>query len=160
MTTTSSVRDDILARRMFFIGLALLPWLWVVNVLYFWDDVYGPCRLLGCTNSRGSTSKTRGEEEEEEPSSSTALTGAVSTSRDQDVRDESGVSGESRVSEISPSREEIAAEVSKWVKRSALGSIIMFVALVAWMTIIQTNRDRFGPKWFVIPLTDADRTGW
>jgi hypothetical protein len=56
--------------------------------------------------------------------------------------------------------ETIAAEVSKWVKRSALGSIIMLSALVTWILIIQLNRSKFGPKWFIIPLNDADRTGW
>mmetsp|Transcript_425 Transcript_425/g.562 ORF Transcript_425/g.562 Transcript_425/m.562 type:complete len:108 (+) Transcript_425:80-403(+) len=31
-----NARDDvILARRMFFGGCALLPWLWIVNILYF-----------------------------------------------------------------------------------------------------------------------------
>lgn len=149
MTTTSTVRDDILARRMFFLGLAFLPWLWVVNVLYFWDDVYGP--YCPCFNS--STTSTAGgegaQDEGEEPSSSTALTGGMSSSSSSHSR------GQEQRND-----EEIAAEVSKWVRRSTLGSIIMFLALVAWMTVIQTNRDSFGPKWFVIPLTDAERTGW
>ena len=38
-------RADLLARNMFFVGLAGLPWLWCVNIFYFFDDVYGriPC---------------------------------------------------------------------------------------------------------------------
>ena len=30
---------------MFFVGLLGLPWLWIVNILYFFDRVYGrlPC---------------------------------------------------------------------------------------------------------------------
>ena len=34
-------RDDILAKNLFFVGLAFLPWLWVVNVLYFWNVLFG-----------------------------------------------------------------------------------------------------------------------
>ena len=40
------MRDDALARQMFFGGCALLPWLWVVNVLYFRQRVYGPLPLI------------------------------------------------------------------------------------------------------------------
>jgi hypothetical protein len=40
-----TARPDKLARQMFFVGLLGLPWLWVVNILYFYDRVYGqmPC---------------------------------------------------------------------------------------------------------------------
>ena len=38
---TANVRDDILAKRMFCLGFAFLPWLWVVNILYFGRHVYG-----------------------------------------------------------------------------------------------------------------------
>ena len=34
-------RPDKLAKHMFFVGLLGLPWLWVVNILYFYDRVYG-----------------------------------------------------------------------------------------------------------------------
>jgi hypothetical protein len=38
-------RPDTVAKRMFYIGLFGLPWLWAVNIMYFWDSVYGrlPC---------------------------------------------------------------------------------------------------------------------
>ena len=149
MTTSSTIRDDILARRMFFLGLALLPWLWVVNVLYFWDDVYGPCSWW-CIRSPSSS--------DEEPSPSTALTSRESS--DRLVGEGAGTVSNMGPSEIGPTAEAISVEVSKWVRRSTLGSLVMFLALVAWMTIIQTNRDRFGPKWFIIDLNDAERTGW
>ena len=34
-------RPDVNAKRMFFIGLLGLPWLWVVNILYHYRAVYG-----------------------------------------------------------------------------------------------------------------------
>jgi len=161
MTTSSSaVRDDILARRMFFLGLALLPWLWMVNILYFWDDVYGPCPwLLGCNNRVSSSSPPTGDDEEEEPSSSTSLTTNGIGGEGVSANPRNSESIHNGPDEII-SREEIAKRVSKWVKRSTLGSFTMSLALVAWITVIQMNRDNFGPKWFVIPLTDAERTGW
>lgn len=32
----------LLAKRMFIGGCFFLPWLWFVNVCYFWTKVYGP----------------------------------------------------------------------------------------------------------------------
>lgn len=36
-----TARPDKLAKQMFFVGLLGLPWLWVVNILYFFERVYG-----------------------------------------------------------------------------------------------------------------------
>ena len=38
-------RPDKIARQLFFVGLAGLPWLWIVNIFYNFDRVYGriPC---------------------------------------------------------------------------------------------------------------------
>ena len=40
------MRDDHLAKRMFFIGCQGLPVLWFVNVLHFCQKVYGPTPCL------------------------------------------------------------------------------------------------------------------
>ena len=42
-----SSRPDKLARQMFFIGLLGLPWLWIVNIIYFYDRVFGRLSCLG-----------------------------------------------------------------------------------------------------------------
>ena len=34
-------RPDVNAKQMFFVGLLGLPWLWIVNVMYHWDAVFG-----------------------------------------------------------------------------------------------------------------------
>jgi hypothetical protein len=34
-------RPDINAKQMFFVGFLGLPWLWIVNVMYYWKAVYG-----------------------------------------------------------------------------------------------------------------------
>mmetsp|Transcript_7818 Transcript_7818/g.13438 ORF Transcript_7818/g.13438 Transcript_7818/m.13438 type:complete len:135 (-) Transcript_7818:501-905(-) len=35
-----------LARKMFLFGFALLPWMWFVNVWYFWPQINGKDRIL------------------------------------------------------------------------------------------------------------------
>jgi hypothetical protein len=37
----SMPRPDVNAKQMFFVGLLGLPWLWIVNVMYHWDAVFG-----------------------------------------------------------------------------------------------------------------------
>ena len=59
-----------------------------------------------------------------------------------------------------PTSEEIKAEVCKWVKRSSIGSAFVLTIFVSWMLYFQLNQDKFGPKWFVRPQDDEERTGW
>lgn len=47
-----TARPDKLAKQMFFLGLLGLPWLWVVNILYFFNRVFGS-RIFCCGNSSG-----------------------------------------------------------------------------------------------------------
>lgn len=47
-------RPDKLARQMFFVGLLGLPWLWIVNILYFFDRVYGRIPCFGSTGAASS----------------------------------------------------------------------------------------------------------
>ena len=47
-------RPDKLAKQMFFVGLLGLPWLWIVNILYFFDRVYGRIPCFGSTSAASS----------------------------------------------------------------------------------------------------------
>ena len=47
------MRDDHLARRMFFIGCLGLPFLWFVNVLHFRQKVYGSIPCLDSDDNDG-----------------------------------------------------------------------------------------------------------
>ena len=60
----------------------------------------------------------------------------------------------------SPSPEEVRANLTKWVKRSATGSVISMACLLSWNLTFQLNRDSFGYKWYVMSQDDEERTGW
>ena len=61
---------------MFFVGLCGLPWLWVVNILYFWDSVYGRLPCLGdALNSNDS---------HEENAENNGILGFMEDSREED----------------------------------------------------------------------------
>ncbi len=51
-------RPDKIAKQLFFIGLAGLPWLWIVNIFYFFERVYGrvniPLPCFGNSNNSNS----------------------------------------------------------------------------------------------------------
>ena len=49
--SNDSTRPDKLAKQMFFVGLIGLPWLWIVNILYFFDRVYGRMPCFGDASS-------------------------------------------------------------------------------------------------------------
>lgn len=51
-------------------------------------------------------------------------------------------------------------ELKKWVKRSTSGAVIVMGAFIAWIITFQTNKDFFGPKWFVVDETEASQSGW
>lgn len=44
-------RPDVNAKQMFFVGLLGLPWLWIVNIMYYWNAVYGSDRDADVSNS-------------------------------------------------------------------------------------------------------------
>ena len=58
------------------------------------------------------------------------------------------------------SEEEIQKELSKWVKRSTIGSFIYSAILVSWIVMFQLNRDSFGPGWFIYSPSNEALTGW
>jgi len=170
---------------MFYAGLACLPWLWIVNVLFFWDQVYGrvPCcgsapesdanianasstveggllldSLLHAENDRA------GEEGQElvrrrrhqAHEQQRQDQGQQETALVPPATSSSYVNDTSRWSED----EMIRNEVSKWVKRSTFGSVFMTSIFVAWVITFQLNRDSFGPKWFVMAPDEGESTGW
>jgi len=51
-------------------------------------------------------------------------------------------------------------ELKKWVKRSTFGAVIVMGAFIAWIITFQTNKEFFGPKWFVVDETEASQSGW
>ena len=79
----SSDRPDIIAKQMFYVGLFGLPWLWLVNILYFWDSVYGRLPCLGeAANSNNP---------DDENAENTGILGFMEGSRSED-EDENGAS--------------------------------------------------------------------
>ena len=51
-------------------------------------------------------------------------------------------------------------ELKKWVKRSTHGAIIVMGAFLAWIITFQTNKEFFGPNWFVADETESNKSGW
>jgi len=138
-------RADTIAKEMFFVGLLGLPWLWIVNIMYFWDTVYGRLPCFG-----DSPSDTAHAEE---------ATGFLGMMENNDEEEEHEIGNGTRNSD-DPTPQEIKAEVCKWVKRSSVGSAVSVTLFVSWLLIFQLNRDSFGPKWFVMSQDEEDRTGW
>lgn len=140
-------RADLLARNMFFVGLAGLPWLWCVNIFYFFDDVYGRIPCLWAVNNDSQSSDGRDE--------STGILGMMNASDDDDDDGTTNDNEESNINE--PTEEEVHKEVCKWVKRSTFGAILFTAMLTSWIIIFQLNKDTFGPAWFI---RYEDETGW
>mmetsp|Transcript_13944 Transcript_13944/g.21179 ORF Transcript_13944/g.21179 Transcript_13944/m.21179 type:complete len:98 (-) Transcript_13944:78-371(-) len=97
------MREDVLAQRMFMAGCLGLPWLWVVNVMYF-------------------RSQDDNDNEEEE--------------------------------------EGVRQERDKWVKRSMYGAFVVLSAWAAWIVVFLSQKDSFGPEWFIMSQEEGDKTGW
>lgn len=51
-------------------------------------------------------------------------------------------------------------ELTKWVKRSRRGAILVVSLFVAWIVIFQVNKEHFGSGWFVMDMTEEEATGW
>ena len=119
-----------LAKRMFIAGCFGLPWLWICNVLYFRSRVFQPLVFVDYWPGHVPPS-TFGQE--------------VGNNTDQE-----------------PSVEEQLnrMELKKWVKRSTSGAVIVMGAFIAWIITFQTNKEFFGPKWFVVDETEASQSGW
>mmetsp|Transcript_17383 Transcript_17383/g.21247 ORF Transcript_17383/g.21247 Transcript_17383/m.21247 type:complete len:146 (+) Transcript_17383:210-647(+) len=139
-------RPDTIAKQMFFVGLLGLPWLWIVNICFFFDRVYG--RLPCC----GDTTAAAGEDSEE---TSAGILGMLESNEE----DEEEGNADTR-NDCTPSPEEIQKELCKWVKGSTIGSFIYTSLFLSWIIVFQVNKDNFGQKWFVYSQGDEILTGW
>ena len=68
--------------------------------------------------------------------------------------------GSSRDQEQSMDEQLNMIELKKWVKRSTFGAVIVMGAFIAWIVTFQTNKEFFGPRWFVVDETEASQSGW
>ena len=168
------MREDKLAQQMFYGGCAFLPWLWIVNVLYFRKAVYGPIPLVDyfpggdrrqAALERFADGSAYDDDEEDGPIENMPQVGG-SGSDDTDAEtdfgddddgggDGSGDNGESRVR-----ARRVQRGVEKWVKRSTMSATLVVGLFVTWVAVFQVYKDSFGPKWFVMSEDEGLKTGW
>eukprot|EP00555_Chaetoceros_dichaeta_P003801 CAMPEP_0198251314 /NCGR_PEP_ID=MMETSP1447-20131203/2181_1 /TAXON_ID=420782 /ORGANISM="Chaetoceros dichaeta, Strain CCMP1751" /LENGTH=156 /DNA_ID=CAMNT_0043936295 /DNA_START=154 /DNA_END=625 /DNA_ORIENTATION=+ len=110
--------------------------------MYFWDTVYGRLPCFG-----DSPSDTVHAEE------AAGFLGMMENNEEEEEEQENQLGN--RTSD-EPTPEEIKAEVTKWVKRSSIGSAIAVIVFVSWTISFHLNQDNFGPKWFVMSQDDED----
>lgn len=134
-------RPDKLARQMFFVGLLGLPWLWIVNIFYFYDRVFGRLSCLGAAS----------EDANHNNENNGSILGLISSDDGEEIEDGN---------DNNPSQQDIHFEMCKWVKRSTIGAFLSSTLLVTWVLVFQLNKESFGPKWFVYSSNDENLTGW
>ena len=165
------MREDKLAQQMFYGGCAFLPWLWIVNVLYFRKAVYGPIPLVDYFPggdrrqaaldrfADGSACDDDGdgpiENMPQVGGSASDDTDAETDFDDDDGGDGSGDNEESRVR-----ARRVQRGVEKWVKRSTMSATLVVGLFVTWVAVFQVYKDSFGPNWFVMSEDEGLRTGW
>ena len=124
-------KDHLLAQRMFYSGCLALPWLWIVNVLYFRIRVYGSIRWWDDPKEEADSEARNGSASDEE------------NNRETDQRN--------------PLEEE---ELRKWVHRSTIGAILMTAVFTTWTLIFQLNKSSFSDGWFMMSPEDEVASGW
>uniref|UniRef100_A0A7S2URL7 Gamma-secretase subunit PEN-2 n=1 Tax=Attheya septentrionalis TaxID=420275 RepID=A0A7S2URL7_9STRA len=140
------MREDLLAKRMFWVGCCGLPWLWAVNVLYFRVAVFGPLKWVDSPSDDQDHAQ---------------MPPAVGQMMSDDTEDDGTAAGESATQQESiVSPEAIKKQVRTWVRRSTMGATTIAVIWIAWIISFQLNRDSFGPNWFIMSQDEADATGW
>lgn len=138
-------KDHLLAKRMFYFGCLALPWLWIVNVLYFRISVYGPLPWWDTeTDAVPSTSADNSTNQYQESQSAFRTVSDVESNHDA-TDQQSSLEQE---------------ELRKWVHRSALGAVSITLLFIAWTLIFQLNKSRFSDGWFVMSLDDEVVSGW
>ena len=179
------MREDKLARQMFYGGCAFLPWLWIVNAFYFRKVVYGPIPLVDYLPggdrrqaaldrfADGSAFDEDEDEDEDEdgPIANMPQVGA-SASEDTDAEtdfeddDADGNDGNNNTNANAANDEArleaqiVQQGVKMWVKRSTMSATLVVGLFVAWVAVFQVYKDSFGPKWFVMSEEEGERTGW
>lgn len=129
--------EVLLSKRMFYAGCLGLPWLWICNALYFRLQVFGPTKFIDYWpgNSPPTTSTTSGGEEGSDNENEESM-------------------------EQQLEQQLFKAEISKWVKWSTFGSILVMSVFISWIVVFQVNKEHFGYGWFVMDETDAEKSGW
>ena len=171
------MREDKLARQMFYGGCAFLPWLWIVNAMYFRKVVYGPIPLVdylpGGDRRQAALDRfadgSAFDEDEDGPIENLPQVGA-SASEDTDAEtdfedDEDDNDGNNNNSNAANDEARLEAQivqqgVEKWVKRSTMSATLVVGLFVAWIAVFQVYKDSFGPNWFVMSEEEGERTGW
>ena len=137
--------EILLSKRMFIAGCFGLPWLWICNALYFRLSVFNPIIFIDYWPGHKPNSN---------PLSANG--------QDNNVNGDSADQQQQQQTSMEQQLEEQVAkqEISKWVKRSTKGAILVCTLFVAWIITFQVNKDSFSNKWFVMDPTDAEVTGW
>lgn len=170
------MREDKLARQMFYGGCAFLPWLWVVNAMYFRKTVYGPIPLVdylpGGDRRQAALDRfadgSAFDEDEDGPIENMPQVGAsASASEDTDAEtdfedddDDSDGNNNAAIDEARLEAQIVQQGVEKWVKRSTMSATLVVGLFVAWIAVFQVYKDSFGPNWFVMSEEEGERTGW
>ena len=173
------MREDKLARQMFYGGCAFLPWLWIVNAMYFRKVVYGPLPFVdylpGGDRRQAALDRfadgSAFDEGEDGPIENIPQVGA-SASEDTDAEtdfeddDADGNDGNNNTNANAANDEArleaqiVQQGVEMWVKRSTMSATLVVGLFVAWVAVFQVYKDSFGPKWFVMSEEEGERTGW
>mmetsp|Transcript_37793 Transcript_37793/g.43171 ORF Transcript_37793/g.43171 Transcript_37793/m.43171 type:complete len:127 (+) Transcript_37793:80-460(+) len=126
------MREDKLARTLFYVGCAGLPWLWLVHLLYWVEK------------QRRNAS---GENNDNNQQQSGLL------------HDESNES-ENTEDEIPLTASDIEEGAKRWVRLEFAGLVIVVGAWLAWIVVFQVLKDTFPAGWRVRSEDDYETTGW
>jgi hypothetical protein len=131
------MRDDKLARLLFYVGCAGLPWLWAVHIMYF----VGKKRRTAMTDDENDPSANP---HADEPSATNGLLDGESIIVDEEPADPA----------------EMELEEKKWVRREFVGVVLVGLAWLTWIIVFQVLREYFPPGWLVRGEDEAEMTGW
>lgn len=126
------MREDVLARRLFYVGCLGLPWLWIVHILYWFGKQH--------RNSNNNDDNDDG-----------------ATNQQNDGL----MDGESTPTEQTPANpEDVLLEERKWVRRELVGSVVVVMAWITWVIVFRLLQDYFPRGFFVQAPDDGEFSGW
>jgi len=138
--------SDVSLARMYCLGGTVVPpCLWIVNVFFFWNDCFGRGKNDSYDSNQVTTSIP--------PNDAEMAEGGIGVTSEQQHDGEDRDNG--RKSEMRPKEELIY-----WVKRSALLALTTSIILISWAVTFVCNREKFGPRWFMMNQDEGDLTGW
>ena len=141
-TNNDKMKEEILlSKRMFIAGCFGLPWLWICNALYFRLSVFNPIICIDYWPGH-------------KPTSASNEQGNHNDGGNNDQQQQTAAMEQQLEEQMAKQ------EISKWVKRSTKGAILVCTLFIAWIVTFQVNKDSFSNKWFVMDPTDAEVTGW